>query len=500
MLNLLESNKVAIFQDEHVKEYFKIPPFHPSQKYPEYPFDEQNISKENNSIYDMVREAFILLNLDDKNIGKKEWNPLKEWIVPGDTVVLKPNFVLDKHYEGGELECVITQPDVIRAVFDYAFIALRGKGKIIIADAPQCNCDFENLKRNTKVESIIEFYKNNSNIEVELRDLRQTKYNYNSMGYLQSDSRNDLQGDKDGYFVVNLGENSEFCGISNEEKIYGADYNRKETIKHHNGKIQEYCVSGTIMKADVIISIPKMKVHRKAGVTLNLKNLIGINGNKNYLPHFRIGVKEDGGDEYMSLTTLQKKEQYMHRFFIEKFRVNSNKFFDIISYVENTFHIIWRKIFYKKTPQNLICGGDWHGNDTIWRTVLDLNKILIYCNKEGKLCENPQRKFISVVDGIIGGENEGPLVPTPKKSGIIAVGFNPLITDCIVTRLMGFDLKKIPKFQNAFSMEKYPISKVKYENIKVLSNKSEYIDINKNKEKEYLKYIPSKGWIGNIEI
>ena len=500
MQDLLISDKVSIYQNENVEQYFTVPPFHPSQNYPEYIFGEEYISHEKNETYDMVREALILLELDKENIGKVEWNPLREWITPGDTVVLKPNFVLDKHYEGGMLECVITQPDVIRAVFDYAYIALKGSGKIIIADAPQCNCDFENLKEKTHVESIIKFYKENTNIEVDLRDLRQTQYNYNSMGYLQSDSRDDLCGDEEGYYVVNLGNDSEFFCSANEERIYGADYDRNETLMHHKGSTHEYCVSGTIMNADVVICMPKMKVHRKAGVTLNLKNLIGINGNKNYLPHFRIGIKQDGGDEYMSLTNLQKKEQYIHRFFIEKMRVNPNKLKDIISVIENFFHIIWRKVLYKNTPQNLICGGDWHGNDTIWRTILDLNKILIYCNRDGVLCDTPQRKFISVVDGIIGGENEGPLVPTPKKTGIIAIGFNPLVVDSVLARLMGFDIMKIPKLYHAFRIKKYPISNVKYEDIKIVSNKQKYIKANINTKEKYFAYMPSKGWLGNIEI
>ena len=32
-------------------------------------------------------------------------------------------------------------------------------------------------------------------------------------------------------------------------------------------------------------SLPKLKTHKKAGITCALKNLIGINGNKEYLPH-----------------------------------------------------------------------------------------------------------------------------------------------------------------------------------------------------------------------
>ena len=35
--------------------------------------------------------------------------------------------------------------------------------------------------------------------------------------------------------------------------------------------INEYCISNTILDADVIINIPKLKTHKKAGITVCLK-------------------------------------------------------------------------------------------------------------------------------------------------------------------------------------------------------------------------------------
>ncbi|SFB14023.1 hypothetical protein SAMN05216587_11543 [Selenomonas ruminantium] len=46
--------------------------------------------------------------------------------------------------------------------------------------------------------------------------------------------------------------------------------------------------------------------------------------------------------------------------------------------------------------------GSWYGNDTIWRTIADLNHILYYANKEGKLQEKRQRKVLIVADMIQG--------------------------------------------------------------------------------------------------
>jgi hypothetical protein len=53
-----------------------------------------------------------------------------------------------------------------------------------------------------------------------------------------------------------------------------------------------------VLSADLVVNLPKLKTHKKTGVTLALKNLVGINGDKNWLPHHSQGSVEKGGDEY----------------------------------------------------------------------------------------------------------------------------------------------------------------------------------------------------------
>ena len=57
-------------------------------------------------------------------------------------------------------------------------------------------------------------------------------------------------------------------------------------------------ISRTILDADCVINLPKLKTHKKTGVTLCMKNLVGINGNKNWLPHHRLGTPAQGGDQF----------------------------------------------------------------------------------------------------------------------------------------------------------------------------------------------------------
>ena len=50
--------------------------------------------------------------------------------------------------------------------------------------------------------------------------------------------------------------------------------------------------------------------------------------------------------------------------------------------------------------------------------VVDLVKIIYFADSEGKFHSYRQRKIFSIIDGIIGGEKEGPLISDSKKSGV----------------------------------------------------------------------------------
>ena len=56
----------------------------------------------------------------------------------------------------------------------------------------------------------------------------------------------------------------------------------------------EYLLSETVLSADLVVNLPKLKTHKKTGVTLALKNLVGINGDKNLLPHHCVGSPDAG--------------------------------------------------------------------------------------------------------------------------------------------------------------------------------------------------------------
>jgi uncharacterized protein (DUF362 family) len=79
-------------------------------------------------------------------------------VQPGDTVLLKPNMIAHAHRYSNDWEYVITHGSVLRAVVDYVYIALRGEGKIIIADAPQTDSHIEGIKQRLGIEALRELY------------------------------------------------------------------------------------------------------------------------------------------------------------------------------------------------------------------------------------------------------------------------------------------------------------------------------------------------------
>lgn len=490
------NRKVAFRIEENEVDYPIEPPFHPGISYPEY---NGPVSGDHNDVYDMIRNLFYMLGYDNENYGTPNWNPLKNIISKKNTVLLKPNYVIHENRNGDSIWAVITHPSIIRAVIDYVYKALEGEGRIIIADAPEGECDFDKIAELSSLDTIIEYYRENYNFKIEVYDLRQVKVKYDN-GILFDKSRFELNGDPSGYTIFDLGNRSEHANIERPERLYGADYDRTETLKHHSKAHHEYCISNTVLTADVIISLPKMKMHRKGGVTLNYKNFVGANGNKNYLPHFRLGDPNDGGDEYEPLDKKDKAINYTNRFLIEKLLVKPNK---IKSYVYKTAFLIYSfsKRFVKnnKIKKSEIKAGAWYGNDTLWRTVLDINKIIVYGTMNGKIQPEPQRKFFSIIDGIIAGERNGPLIPDAKKCRTLIAGEDLLLVDLVAIRLMDMDYRKIRIYNQLVAKEDEGIMN-RINDMEIVSNIYNNTFQWDERNCHYFEFAEPDGWEGKIKL
>ncbi|HYG35767.1 MAG TPA: DUF362 domain-containing protein [Clostridia bacterium] len=431
--------------------YNHVPPFHPDTRYPELPFSE--VSTTPNWPYALLRDLFVALGLDCERYGSAQWNPLGTLVQPGQTVFLKPNFVLSFNEAGRDLFALVTHPSILRALVDYVYIALRGQGRIIVADSPQMDCQWGDLMRAQHLDSIQEFYQSRFRFPVEVYDLRDFVVIDPRQPALTT-NRQALPGDPAGSVIVNLGQGSHFYGLANEN-YYGADYNRQETIAHHRGTTQEYCVSRTALSADVFISVPKMKTHKKVGVTLNLKGLVGINTNKNYLVHYRLGTPKQGGDQLPDGPPGKDRLLVkIQRLAYDKLLARQSKSADAVyAAIRKAYHLTLKPLIGVSDKTLMVDAGNWHGNDSAWRMTADLAKILFFCDAAGKIHSTPQRKMFCVVDGIVGGDRLGPLTPDARRCGCLVAGEHPMVVDLVTTRLMGFDPRKLRQFDLAFDSD-----------------------------------------------
>ncbi len=406
---------------------------------------------------------------------------------PGQTVLIKPNLVSDINYnKQGGTYCLYTQPEVIEPVVEFVCHALKGIGTIVIGDAPVQECNFERIRG---IREIVEKYQNRIT-DIKLLDLRELVSVVDN-GVHKAKINKDAKGK-----IINLGKDSAFYDEDDNtlEKLRITNYDPRILPKHHKGEIQEYYISEYALKADVIINMPKPKAHRKAGMTGALKNFIGVNIRKEFLPHHTLGSVESGGDEYL-------KKNIFHAF--------QSKLLDKKNILESEgdFHYA-RMLRYPIRALSAVIKlmgpsyseGSWYGNDTISRTILDVNRAVLYANKDGVICDAPQRKIIILADMIISGEGEGPLLPSPKPVGMILAGTNSVCFDEVASTIMGFDFKKIPAITRARDA-KGRLALGNGETAVISSNSSKYNGkstdmLNKS---DLLYFKPSSGWKGHIE-
>jgi uncharacterized protein (DUF362 family) len=413
------------------------------------------------------------------------------FVIPGDRVVLKPNWVKehDERRPGpGAWEHVVTHPAVIEAVLRWVAARLGDRGSIVICDAPQTDSSFARLREYCGLNAMVERCRRDfPGVKISLLDLRPEEWHAVD-GVTVSKTR--LPGDPLGSTHIRLDAASEFVGYHGCGQLYGASYNMAETNEKHTGSRHEYLLCRTPMDADVFINLPKLKTHKKVGVTCALKNLVGINANKNWLPHHTEGTPDRGGDQFPAATTKARLE---HSWMGAAKRVlkNSPALSRLFVPVKKAGRIIFGH------TQKVVRSGNWHGNDTCWRMVLDLNKCLFFFDGAGARRTKPIR-YLAVVDGIIGGDGNGPMAPDAKPCGVILAGTHPLAVDCVAATLMGFDWRKLRLLKNAFAMRDLNFTPFQAGDIETISNKPTW-NGRLDTIVETFQFKPHFGWTGAIE-
>jgi hypothetical protein len=232
--------------------------------------------------------------------------------------------------------------------------------------------------------------------------------------------------------MVDLGARSRLVCFGVNARFGVTDYNAKQSQSPHC-----YPVGNTVLSADVILNVPKLKTHMKTGMTAALKNFVGITVAKDFLPHFRAGSPSAGGDEYPDRNWLSHAASPVRKLL-------------------QTRAPLWLWKLARAGAQTasspLIHGGGWHGNDTLWRTIHDLVDIARNYDVGGAPRPQP-RTILTLVDAIVAGEDCGPLKPRPKPCGLLVWGEDPGMVDVTCATLMGFDWRRIPLLSHLCDVE-----------------------------------------------
>ena len=401
---------------------------------------ERTVEKLSEYYLDADKLANIVRRIMGRNLSSK--------LIEGQSILIKPNWVRQELKESDYI-CLRTNDNLLLCVVEE--LLTMNPSKILIADAPIQGCSWNKMITQEfleKVESLALKY----DIPVSIKDFRRTIYDK---------ANNSVERDLkpiSNYVIFDLGEDSYLEPITTENNKFRVTcYNPDRMAKVHHKGMHKYCVAKDVFDYDIVITMPKLKTHRMAGITNSLKLLVGINGDKDYLPHHRIGSVSEGGDNYKNKNIL---------------RTIANSLIDAGNRRRGTTLgrllglggvVLWR---VSRPDMSTLANAGWYGNDTIWRTVLDLNTIALYGDSEGRIHKEQQRHLYTIMDGIIGGQGEGPLFPDPSPLGILAMSDNPYLMDVVAGHLYHLKIEKIPLLKEAAKL----IESVKY---KLLMNTKE---------------------------
>jgi uncharacterized protein (DUF362 family) len=446
-------------------------PFHPSIVFPEFVGTIWNTDTDlDNNVYAQVRDVLMRLGLDQDNQDTENWRPFAELVKPGGKVTIKPNLVFHDHPSGDEgFLSMVTHASVIRPIVDYLLLSTDGDVKITICDAPLQSADIEKIIEGNGLKSLLEYYQS-QNVDINFDDIRWEVSQLDEEGLITS--RVPGVRDRKGYAVVDLKDRSAFMPIiDHASKLEITDYPKGTVAKHHNTERNEYLIGKSVLDSDLFINVPKLKTHRKAGITVAMKNLIGINGDKSWIAHHRSGGVLAGGDEFDHFKPLEYFKWHLNAGLKNHpMGVSVNRF------LRKTY----RKLFWQgkslkerqledSSPSGVM-EGSWSGNDTLWRTILDLNHIITFADKEGKMHDSRQRGYLAIVDGIYSGDQNGPMEQRPRHDGIVLGGFNPVAVDYTAAMIMQLNWRPIRQIFNAIRNKFYPIFEAEAEDIVINAN------------------------------
>jgi uncharacterized protein (DUF362 family) len=391
-----------------------------------------------------LRTILAEAGLDAGRFGSASWNPLSAIVESGMNVVVKPNWVTHRCESSASWECLITHPALLDPLCRYILKAQ--PLRLTIGDAPVQGCDFGQLMGTTGTGQMLARLPAGSTV-LAVKDFRLVTVD-DDRSHAARTSTTRTEAD---YVRFDLAGESLLEPITTAERPFRVTmYDPRALDDTHARGRHQYLVARELIEAEVVFNAPKLKTHKKACVTGALKNLVGINGHKAFLPHHRKGGGDRGGDAYPGRSI---------------FKDVAEQAYDVANRMAGgrTKAALFRGAAVLErvgTPVDTPAGveGSWHGNDTIWRTSLDLQRLLRYGRVDGRLLDEPQRAIVSITDAVIAGEGEGPIAPMPYPLGLVTLSASPAAAEWVHAILMGFDPRRIPIIAHAFDTIRFPLA------------------------------------------
>jgi uncharacterized protein (DUF362 family) len=398
-------------------------------------------------------------------------------------VLIKPNWVLDHNRSGASMDCMITHLAFVEAV---TRLVLRSSPhNVTIADAPIQSARFEQIVPRHWQDRI---RKLGADIPVEIIDFRNVITDRDARGNVRV-----VAGRRaDRLVTFDLGSSSlldEISAVDGRFRCTNYSPDRIQQVQRQG--VHKYVICREALEADVVINVPKLKTHSKAGITAALKNLVGINGDKDYLPHHRVGSPREGGDCY-DRTSVRKR--------------TAERLLDIANRrIGQRGHRIASLIAAAGTRAAVNVGiggleGAWYGNDTVWRMTLDLNRILLYGREDGTMSDSPQRKVFSITDAVIAGQGEGPLSPIPIDLGVVTFASSSVHADVVHAALMQFDPERIPLLSQAFRQMRWPLASGSPKTSRGIASDNRELEPSELRARFGQRFSPPRGWRGHLEV
>jgi hypothetical protein len=131
--------------------------------------------------------------------------------------------------------------------------------------------------------------------------------------------------------------------------------------------------------------------------------------------------------------------------------------------------------------------------------VHDLYRAVLYARPDGTLGPDRCRLPLTIVEGLVAGEGDGPLAPDPRRAGILMMGYEAAWLDHFAALLMGYDPAKIPQISHALETSApLPLTTLRLEDIDLRCEPAELADRLAHGIPAADPFIPPAGWARHL--